>query len=213
MASLEASHRSYRRRLPDERAGIAHKFSVAGHEGYIHVGLFSDGTPGEIFINISKQGSTVAGLCDTIAILFSMCLQYNVPIEVLVSKLEHMTFEPAGFTGNPDLPRAASIADYVAKWLRLKFLPHTLDTPNAGERPFAQAEPAPKPENEDIEPRHSKKIGRTPDKVEIIRPPEPQAPATNESVEIDLSDPVLAQAVKIGSQLTAPADPTKKSEP
>src|SRR5207249_3359428 len=100
-----------RRRLPNDRQALCHKFDVAGHEGYVHVGFFEDGTPGEIFIKMAKEGSTISGLMDTIGVLTSMALQYGVPLEVLVSKFSHVRFEPSGFTKNPDIPMAKSLID------------------------------------------------------------------------------------------------------
>jgi ribonucleoside-diphosphate reductase alpha chain len=101
---------------------ITHKFAVGGHEGYITVGLYEDGAPGELFITMSKEGSTISGLMDTIATAISLALQYGVPLRVLVDRFSHMRFEPSGFTGNPDLPIAKSIVDYIFRWLGLKFL-------------------------------------------------------------------------------------------
>jgi len=112
-----------RRRLPDERQSITHKFSVGGHEGYITVGMYGDGQPGEIFITMAKEGSTISGLMDTIATMTSMALQYGVPLSVLVNKFSHMRFEPSGFTNNKEIPIAKSAIDYVFRWLALKFLP------------------------------------------------------------------------------------------
>ncbi|MBN1348800.1 vitamin B12-dependent ribonucleotide reductase [candidate division KSB1 bacterium] len=113
----------YRRRLPDERASITHKFSVAGHEGYLTVGMYEDGTPGEIFVTMAKEGSVVSGLIDGFATAISMTLQYGVPLNVLVDKFSHMRFEPSGFTQNRQIPMAKSILDYIFRWLALKFLP------------------------------------------------------------------------------------------
>jgi ribonucleoside-diphosphate reductase alpha chain len=115
--------KAVRRRLPDERQAITHKFSIAGHEGYITVGLYEDGTPGELFITMSKEGSTISGLMDAFATSISMALQYRVPLRVLVEKFSHMRFEPSGFTGNRDIPIAKSILDYIFRWLGKKFLP------------------------------------------------------------------------------------------
>ena len=112
-----------RRRLPDERQAVTHKISIAGHEGYITVGLYEDGTPGEIFITMSKEGSTISGLMDAFATSVSMALQYGVPLRVLAEKFSHMRFEPSGFTGNKDIPIAKSILDYIFRWLGKKFLP------------------------------------------------------------------------------------------
>ncbi len=106
-----------RRRLPDDRAALTHKFSVGGQEGYITVGLYEDGTPGEIFVKMSKQGSTVSGLMDSVAIAWSMALQHGVPVESLISKYIDHRFEPSGFTGNPRIPMARSVVDYLARWM------------------------------------------------------------------------------------------------
>lgn len=112
-----------RRRLPDERQSITHKFSIAGHEGYITVGMFEDGMPGEVFITMSKEGSTISGLMDSFATSISIALQYGVPLKVLVDKFSHARYEPSGFTNNPEIPIAKSISDYIFRWLGLKFLP------------------------------------------------------------------------------------------
>lgn len=115
-------YKPVRRRLPDERQSITHKFSIAGHEGYITVGMFEDGTPGEIFITMSKEGSTISGLMDSLATAVSIALQYGVPLKVLVDKFSHARYEPSGFTNNPDIPIAKSISDYIFRWLGKKFL-------------------------------------------------------------------------------------------
>jgi len=114
--------RPVRRRLPDERKSITHKFSVAGHDGYLTVGMYDDGKPGEIFVVMAKQGSVVSGLMDTVATSISLALQYGVPVKVLVDKFSHTRFEPSGFTNNPQIPIAKSIVDYVFRWLGQKFL-------------------------------------------------------------------------------------------
>lgn len=114
--------RPLRRKLPDERRSITHKFDIAGHEGYITVGMYEDGQPGEIFITMSKEGSTISGLMDSFATAVSMALQYGVPLRVLVDKFSHMRFEPSGFTKNADIPMAKSIMDYIFRWLATKFL-------------------------------------------------------------------------------------------
>ena len=136
------SHKPFRHRLPDERAGITHKFNIGGHEGYINVGLYPDGKPGEVFITMSKEGSTVSGMIDGFALSISLCLQYNVPLELLCEKFIHTQFEPSGYTGNPDLQHATSIFDYLFRWLKLKFLDDTEagDVFAAG-RPLAEKEP------------------------------------------------------------------------
>ncbi len=117
------SLRLARRRLPDERRSITHKFSIGGHEGYMTVGMYDDGTPGELFVTMAKEGSVVSGLMDNFATMISMSLQYGVPLKVLADKFSHTRFEPSGFTGNPEIPIAKSITDYIFRWLALKFLP------------------------------------------------------------------------------------------
>jgi ribonucleoside-diphosphate reductase alpha chain len=112
----------FRRKLPDERRSITHKFSVSGHEGYVTVGLFEDGKPGEIFLRMSKEGSTISGLMDSFATAISLTLQYGVPLEALVNKFTHMRFEPSGFTKNPEIPIAKSLVDYIFRWMGSKFL-------------------------------------------------------------------------------------------
>ena len=112
----------FRRKLPDERPSITHKFSIAGHEGYITVGMYPDGTPGEIFLTMSKEGSTISGLMDSFATAISMALQYGVPLQTLVDKFAHARFEPSGVTNNPDIRFAKSLMDYIFRWLGLKFL-------------------------------------------------------------------------------------------
>ena len=111
-----------RRKLPDERDAITHKFDIAGHEGYITVGLFGDGAPGEIFLVMAKEGSTISGFADAFAQAVSYSLQYGVPLQVLVDKFSHVRFEPAGLTKNKDIRVAKSIVDYVFRWLATKFL-------------------------------------------------------------------------------------------
>jgi len=114
----------FREHLPDERRSITHKFQVADQEGYITVGLYDDGRPGEIFVKINKEGSTVSGLMDTVALLTSVTLQYGVPIEELSRKLKNTRFEPYGRTNNAQVPFATSLVDYIFRWLELKFAPH-----------------------------------------------------------------------------------------
>jgi ribonucleoside-diphosphate reductase alpha chain len=114
--------RPVRRKLQDERASITHKFSIGGHEGYITVGMYEDGTPGEIFVAMAKEGSTISGLMDSFATSISYCLQYGVPLKFLVDKFGHVRFEPSGWTGNPAVPYAKSIPDYIFRWLATKFL-------------------------------------------------------------------------------------------
>lgn len=120
-----------RRRMPDTRESITHKFNIAGHKGYLNVGLFEDGTPGEIFITMNKEGSTIGGLMDTIATLTSIALQYGVPLESLVKKFSFQRFEPSGLTTNREIPNATSLSDYVFRWLGHKFIPaYAKELPN-----------------------------------------------------------------------------------
>ena len=114
---------SRRERLPDTRQSITHKFSIAGHEGYITVGLYEDGRPGELFITMAKEGSTIGGLMDCFGTAVSMSLQYGVPLEVYVNKFSHTRFEPMGHTKNPDIRIAKSMVDYIFRWLGITFLP------------------------------------------------------------------------------------------
>ena len=114
--------RPTRRKLPDERQAITHKFDVAGHEGYITVGLFEDGTPGEIFLVMAKEGSTISGFADAFAQAISYALQYGVPLQTLVDKFSHSRFEPSGMTKNPEVRFAKSIVDYIFRWMATKFL-------------------------------------------------------------------------------------------
>jgi len=117
------SGKPLRRRLSDTRTALTHKFDIAGHEGYLTVGLFEDNTPGELFITMAKEGSTIGGLMDGIGTLTSLALQYGVPLDALVRKFAHVRFEPSGFTKNPEIRNAASITDYVFRWLGFQFVP------------------------------------------------------------------------------------------
>jgi ribonucleoside-diphosphate reductase alpha chain len=117
--SLDAPRR---KKLPDERQAITHKFDIAGHEGYITVGLYEDGMPGELFIVMAKEGSTISGFADAFAQAISYALQYGVPLQDLVDKFSHVRFEPSGMTRNPDVRFAKSIVDYIFRWMAAKFL-------------------------------------------------------------------------------------------
>jgi len=114
--------RTQRKRLPDERASVTHKFCVGGSEGYITVGMYEDGRPGEVFIKMSREGSTLSGVMDGLAVTLSIGLQYGVPLKVLVDKLISTCFEPCGFTENPEIRLATSVLDYVGRWLGGRFL-------------------------------------------------------------------------------------------
>ena len=115
-------YKARRERLPDTRNSVTHKFSIAGHEGYINVGLYPDGRPGEVFITMAKEGSTIGGLMDSFGTAISLSLQYGVPLEVLVNKFSHTRFEPNGHTTNPDIRIAKSVVDYIFRWMGLTFL-------------------------------------------------------------------------------------------
>jgi ribonucleoside-diphosphate reductase alpha chain len=127
-------YRPTRHKLPDERQSITHKFSIGGHEGYITVGMYEDGTPGEVFISMAKEGSTISGLMDTLATSISYGLQYGVPLKFFVDKFSHVRFEPSGWTGNQQVPYAKSIIDYIFRWLGARFLGITEST-EAGNTP------------------------------------------------------------------------------
>ena len=128
-----------RERLPHTRRSLTHKFDIQGHEGYINVGFYPDGRPGELFITMAKEGSTIGGLMDVLGTAISIGLQYGVPLEVFVNKFAHSRFEPAGFTKNPDIPIAKSIADYIFRWLGMEFIAGYREA-NAPKRPTAEVE-------------------------------------------------------------------------
>src|SRR2546429_6744376 len=131
-----------RHRMPDTRISLTHKFEIAGHEGYITVGLYEDGQPGELFITMSKEGSTIGGVMDTVGTLTSIALQYGVPLESLVKKFAYQRFEPRGFPKNPDIRHATNITDYVFRWLACQFIKGSKDatspSPGQGELPLKE---------------------------------------------------------------------------
>ncbi len=120
-AKITPARKPFRRRMPATRQSITHKFEVAGHEGYLTVGMYEDGSPGELFITMAKEGSTVGGTMDAFGTAISLCLQYGVPVQELCQKFAHSRFEPSGFTKNPDIPIAKSIVDYIFRWLGITF--------------------------------------------------------------------------------------------
>ncbi|MDA1095030.1 MAG: vitamin B12-dependent ribonucleotide reductase [Acidobacteria bacterium] len=148
--------RPARRRLPDERKAMTHKFDIAGHEGYITVGLFEDGTPGEIFLVMAKEGSTISGFADAFAQAVSYALQYGVPLQVLVDKFSHVRFEPSGITKNPGVRVAKSIVDYVFRWMATKFLSEEaqfhagVNVPAGNEMAASRFDPQRKTSNEGV---------------------------------------------------------------
>jgi ribonucleoside-diphosphate reductase alpha chain len=131
-----------RRRLPDEREAIVHHFNVGGYEGYLTIGFYEDGRPGEIFIITAKEGSTVSGLMDCFATAVSLALQYGVPLRVLCDKFSHTRFEPSGWSGNPEIGYAKSMMDYMFRWLRLRFLPPMSPPPTGAEGQSTASVPA-----------------------------------------------------------------------
>jgi ribonucleoside-diphosphate reductase alpha chain len=144
-AETTVEYRAMRHKLPDERKSITHKFDIQGHEGYLTVGLYEDGQPGELFVTMAKEGSTISGLMDAFATQTSYALQFGVPLKFMVDKFTHMRFEPSGFTKNPDIPIAKSIVDYIFRWMAAHFLP-VEDAEEAGvimREPVAQPAPPP----------------------------------------------------------------------
>jgi len=143
-APQEVEYRAVRRKLPDERKALTHKFDIAGHEGYLTVGLYEDGMPGELFVTMAKEGSTISGLMDAFATQTSYALQFGVPLKFMVDKFSHMRFEPSGFTKNREIPIAKSIVDYIFRWMASHFLP-VEDQDEAGvirrDDPAASSEP------------------------------------------------------------------------
>jgi len=135
--------RPLRRRLPDTRQSVTHKFNVAGHEGYLTVGLYKDGGPGELFITMAKEGSTIGGLMDSLGTAVSVALQYGVPVESLVNKFTHQRFEPAGMTHNPDIPFAKSLVDYIFRWMGMEFIAgyRSANAPMRQEKPLTAFDP------------------------------------------------------------------------
>jgi len=119
----EVEYRALRRKLPDERKAVTHKFDIQGHEGYLTVGMFEDGQPGELFVTMAKEGSTISGLMDAFATQTSYSLQFGVPLKFMVDKFSHMRFEPSGFTKNQEIPIAKSIVDYIFRWMASHFMP------------------------------------------------------------------------------------------
>jgi ribonucleoside-diphosphate reductase alpha chain len=168
--NLNAPPRAVRHKLQEERASITHKFSIGGHEGYITVGLYPDGEPGELFITMAKEGSTVSGLMDSFALAVSISLQHGVPLKLFCEKFAHTRFEPSGWTSNPDIGFAKSIMDYIFRWLQLRFLTGQqgmlfenlrLRTPGAGSHPEAVGEASSSP----VSDQRSEPRGPTPGSV------------------------------------------------
>jgi ribonucleoside-diphosphate reductase alpha chain len=167
-APVEVEYRAMRRKLPDERKAVTHKFDIQGHEGYLTVGLFEDGTPGELFVTMAKEGSTISGLMDAFATQTSYALQFGVPVKFMVDKFSHMRFEPSGFTKNKEIPIAKSIVDYIFRWMASHFLP--LDAQD--EVGIIRREPAPYTEpSTPAAPASSDKETRTATELKVIASP------------------------------------------
>lgn len=141
---MDIANSPNRRRLPDVRSSVIHKFNIADHEGYVIVGMFPDGSPGEMFVCMAKEGSTIGGLMDSFAKVVSIALQYGVPLEVLVRKFSHQRFEPSGYTSNQDIRYASSIVDYIFRWMDKQFShPAPVAPPAVATEPAAVSEAAP----------------------------------------------------------------------
>jgi ribonucleoside-diphosphate reductase alpha chain len=214
--------RPLRRRLPDTRNAMTHKFDVGGHEGYITVGLYDDGSPGEIFIRVAKEGSTIGGLMDTIATLVSVSLQYGVPVDSLVRKFEHVRFEPAGLTRNPEIPFAKSLVDYIFRWLAMEFV-HGYKAANAPNReasrtaeiedksasPVAAAEPAPKKKGGNghgprLDPDTARPFAYTDEEIRAEKNLSPEEPSVGPNLRLAIvADPLSRQSSEL--QADAPA--------
>ena len=141
--NLDAPPRAVRHKLKEERMSVTHKFNIGGHEGYIIVGLYPDGEPGEIFIKMAKEGSTVSGLMDSFALAVSIALQHGVPLKLFCEKFAHTRFEPSGWSSNTDIGFAKSIMDYIFRWLQLRFLSGQQQLLFDNLRPRALGSPAP----------------------------------------------------------------------
>jgi ribonucleoside-diphosphate reductase alpha chain len=183
------SGKPLRRRLTDTRQALTHKFDIAGHEGYLTVGLFDDGQPGELFITMAKEGSTIGGLMDSIGTLSSMAFQYGVPLDALVRKFAHQRFEPSGFTKNPEIRNASSITDYVFRWLAFQFIPGYRESHNV---PRAQGELAMPGLIEEMK----KQINR----------PVPELPMSDDTDIVDLQKTSVRRAKTLTSMITNQQD-------
>ncbi len=183
-----------RERLPDTRKSVTHKFNVSGHEGYITVGLYPDGRPGELFITMAKEGSTIGGLMDCFGTAISMSLQYGVPLKVYADKFSHTRFEPMGYTKNPDIPIAKSVVDYIFRWLGKTFLPDVNPVPHHG--PAHEEAPAAKKEKEPIA-----KKAETP-----AAPEKTAVPPAGEKPHPSVSVAIIDSEVSTYEELRNPSD-------
>jgi ribonucleoside-diphosphate reductase alpha chain len=214
--------RPFRRRLPDTRHSITHKFSVAGHEGYLTVGLYEDGQPGELFITMAKEGSTVGGLMDVIGTCTSMALQYGVPLITLVDKFRHARFEPSGMTSNRDIPFAKSLIDYIFCWLGCQFIPGYADK-NLPNRAVATAtgsknvttarELVEKTKDLAHKIAEVKAAGSNAKKTGKAEDPKPQeAPAPTKLTSLLHIDRLIGRPSRVGSLVTTPANQADEAQ-
>jgi ribonucleoside-diphosphate reductase alpha chain len=169
-AAPEVEYRAVRRKLPDERKAVTHKFDIQGHEGYLTVGLFDDGTPGELFVTMAKEGSTISGLMDAFATQTSYALQFGVPLKFMVDKFSHMRFEPSGFTKNKEIPIAKSIVDYIFRWMAS----HFSSLEEQDEVGIIRREPAPDPAPAPTRAADNARPAASPAELKVIA-----APTTN----------------------------------
>lgn len=183
---VEVTYRPRRERLPETRPSVTHKFSVAGHEGYITVGLYPDGRPGELFITMAKEGSTLGGMMDCFGTAVSMSLQYGVPLDVYIRKFSHVRFEPAGFTGNRDIPMAKSIVDYIFRWLSSQFMP-------GEELPLEPNDKDPDDDSDDELPKGSISPAGLKKPVDKT----PSAPKSSNGTSAQLSKPAPSSAIQL----------------
>jgi ribonucleoside-diphosphate reductase alpha chain len=221
-AEAPMAARPFRRRLPDTRHSITHKFSVAGHEGYLTVGLYEDGQPGELFITMAKEGSTVGGLMDVIGTCTSMALQYGVPLITLVDKFRHARFEPSGMTSNRDIPFAKSLIDYIFCWLGCQFIPGYADknVPNrmvaatTGNKTAATArELVEKTKDLADKIAEAKGTGNNGRKTRKAEDPKPQqAPAPARPTSLLNIDRLINPAGRVETFVTAPTGPGNEAQ-
>jgi ribonucleoside-diphosphate reductase alpha chain len=201
---LNAPPRAVRHRLPEERASVTHKFSIAGHEGYITVGLYPTGQPGEIFIKMAKEGSTVSGLMDAFATSISLALQHGVPLRVLCEKFAHTRFEPSGWTGSEQIGYAKSLMDYIFRWLNLRFLSGEQLTLFAGLAPQAPQLPA----SPTILPEHEQEAESGMSQSQLAKLAEEVARKLNNVGMGSTSSPSGGIAPEIHASSTAPSSPS-----
>jgi len=221
-AEAPMATRPFRRRLPDTRHSITHKFSVAGHEGYLTVGLYEDGQPGELFITMAKEGSTVGGLMDVIGTCTSMALQYGVPLITLVDKFRHARFEPSGMTSNRDIPFAKSLIDYIFCWLGCQFIPGYADknvpnrmvATNTGGKTAATArelvEKTKDLAHKIAEVKAAGNNGKKTGKTEELRPQ--QAPAPARPASLLNIDRLISQPGRVEAFMATPASPANEAQ-